>query len=107
MAHKTSQGSTKLGRDSQSKRLGVKRSDGTRVKTGEIIVRQRGSKFVLGKNVAFGRDYTIFALKSGIVKFSRKKKANFYGKTTLKTVVNIEPLTEKSKIKPKNEKVSQ
>jgi len=90
MAHKSSQGSTKLGRDSQSKRLGVKRSDGTLVKSGEIIVRQRGSKFVLGDNVAFGRDYTIFALKKGKVKFSKKKKANFYGKTRTKTFVSVE-----------------
>lgn len=91
MAHKSSQGSTKLGRDSQSKRLGVKCGDGTRVLGGEIIVRQRGSKMELGKNVGFGRDYTIFALKSGIVKFSKKKKTNFYGKTTLKTFVSVLP----------------
>ena len=92
MAHKASQGSTKLGRDSQSKRLGVKRSDGTTVLGGEIIVRQRGSKMELGKNVGFGRDFTIFAMRPGIVRFYKKKVANFYGKTTLKTFVSVEPI---------------
>jgi large subunit ribosomal protein L27 len=100
MAHKASQGSTKLGRDSQSKRLGVKRGDGVVVKSGEIIVRQRGSKMELGKNVGFGRDYTIFAMQPGKVKFSKKKVANFYGKTKMKTFVSIEPLKlVKEKIK--------
>ncbi|MDD3774166.1 MAG: 50S ribosomal protein L27 [Patescibacteria group bacterium] len=100
MAHKSSQGSTKLGRDSQSKRLGVKRSDGTHVKSGEIIVRQRGSKFELGENVGFGRDYTIFAMHEGIVKFTKKKVKNFYGKTTLKTFISIKPIKSiKEKIK--------
>jgi large subunit ribosomal protein L27 len=104
MAHKTSQGSTKLGRDSQSQRLGVKRGDGVVVKAGEIIVRQRGSKMELGENVGFGKDYTIFAKCAGKVKFFKKKKANFYGKTTLKTYVGIEPIkkaseTTKEKVK--------
>ncbi|SCW26400.1 50S ribosomal protein L27 [Borreliella japonica] len=69
MATSKSGGSSKNGRDSISKRLGVKRSGGQFVKAGEIIVRQRGTKFHKGKNVGLGRDYTIFALLSGKVEF--------------------------------------
>lgn len=69
MAHKKAGGSTKNGRDSQSKRLGVKRFGGQRVNTGEILVRQRGTKFHPGRNVGVGRDFTLFALINGYVKF--------------------------------------
>ena len=72
-AHKKGQGSSKNGRDSESKRLGVKRSDGIAVKAGEILVRQRGTVFYPGENVGLGRDFTLFALKSGVVKFDRFK----------------------------------
>ncbi|MBQ7603264.1 MAG: 50S ribosomal protein L27 [Clostridia bacterium] len=72
-AHKKGQGSSKNGRDSESKRLGVKRSDGTTVKAGEILVRQRGTVFYPGANVGLGRDFTLFALTSGVVKFDRFK----------------------------------
>ncbi len=71
MAHKKSGGSAKNGRDSISKRLGVKRFAGQFVRAGSIIVRQRGTKFKPGKNVGLGRDYTIFALKDGVVSFRR------------------------------------
>jgi large subunit ribosomal protein L27 len=71
MAHKKGQGSSRNGRDSQSKRLGVKRYGGQLINAGTIIVRQRGSKFVAGVNVGTGRDWTLFALKSGHVKFDR------------------------------------
>ncbi len=91
MAHKASQGSTRLGRDSESKRLGVKRADGQLVKAGEIIVRQRGTKYEPGENVGAGKDFTLFALKTGRVKFFKKKKRNFYGKAKLKTFVKIVP----------------
>ena len=74
MAHKKGQGSVKNGRDSESKRLGVKRSDGTFVKAGEILVRQRGTQFHAGANVGCGRDYTLFATAQGTVKFSRTKQ---------------------------------
>ncbi len=70
-AHKKGQGSSKNGRDSESKRLGIKRSDGTTVKAGEIIVRQRGTQVHPGVNVGCGKDYTLFALVEGKVKFSR------------------------------------
>lgn len=71
MAHKKGQGSVKNGRDSQSKRLGVKKFGGESVTSGNIIIRQRGTKFHPGRNVGLGRDYTIFALVDGNVKFDR------------------------------------
>ena len=71
MAHKKGQGSVKNGRDSQSKRLGVKKFGGESVVAGNIIIRQRGTKFVPGRNVGLGRDYTIFAMVDGCVKFDR------------------------------------
>ena len=69
MAHKKGGGSTRCGRDSQSKRLGVKRYAGQRVNAGTILVRQRGTRIHPGNNVGVGRDYTLFALINGIVKF--------------------------------------
>lgn len=71
MAHKKGQGSVKNGRDSISKRLGVKKFGGEAVAAGNIIIRQRGTKFVPGRNVGLGRDYTIWALADGVVKFDR------------------------------------
>ena len=71
MAHKKGQGSVKNGRDSVSKRLGVKKFGSEEVIAGNIIIRQRGTKFQPGKNVGLGRDYTIFALVDGRVKFDR------------------------------------
>jgi large subunit ribosomal protein L27 len=71
MAHKKGQGSVKNGRDSVSKRLGVKEFGGTIVTAGSIIVRQRGSKFLAGKNVGTGKDWTLFALTDGAVKFDQ------------------------------------
>lgn len=73
-AHKKGLGSSKNGRDSQSKRLGVKRSDGQAVLAGNIIVRQRGTKIHPGNNVGIGGDDTLFALADGKVKFERKDK---------------------------------
>jgi large subunit ribosomal protein L27 len=74
MAHKKGQGSVKNGRDSVSKRLGVKEFGGQVVTAGSILVRQRGSKFVAGRNVGTGRDWTLFALKDGAVKFDQKSR---------------------------------
>src|SRR5258707_7772601 len=71
MAHKKGQGSVKNGRDSVSKRLGVKKFGSEMVVAGNIIVRQRGTKFLPGRNVGLGRDYTIFALIDGSVRFDR------------------------------------
>jgi len=77
-AHKKGGGSTKNGRDSQAKRLGVKRADGQEVLAGNILVRQRGTKFHPGKNVGVGKDYTLFALVDGVVKFETKEKTKKY-----------------------------
>lgn len=74
MAHKKGGGSTRCGRDSQSKRLGVKHYSGERVRAGNIIVRQRGTRIFPGNNVGLGKDYTIFALIDGVVKFEPAKK---------------------------------
>ncbi len=77
MASKKAGGSTKNGRDSNSKRLGVKRFGGQNVKSGTIIVRQRGTKFQTGNNVKIGRDHTIYAVIEGLVKFERFSKEKF------------------------------
>lgn len=72
MAHKKGLGSSRNGRDSQSKRLGVKRFDGQFVKAGNILIRQRGTRFKAGLGVGMGRDFTLFALRDGLVKFGRQ-----------------------------------
>ena len=77
MAHKKSGGSAKNGRDSISKRLGVKLYGGQKINAGSIIVRQRGTKFNPGTNVGIGKDDTLFALKSGIVRFVNKRNKKF------------------------------
>ena len=74
MAHKKGQGSVRNGRDSVSKRLGVKRYGGQVVTAGSILVRQRGSRFVAGRNVGTGRDWTLFALVDGTVKFDKETR---------------------------------
>ena len=76
MAHKKAGGSTRNGRDSESKRLGVKRFGGELVRAGNILVRQRGTHFHPGPNVGCGRDHTLFALVDGNVKFERKGVRN-------------------------------
>ncbi len=81
MAHKKGQGSSRNGRDSNSKRLGVKRYGGELISAGSIIVRQRGSKFVAGKNVGVGRDWTLFALVTGRIVFDKDSRR-----------VNIQPV---------------
>jgi len=85
MASKKAAGSTKNGRDSNSKRLGVKKFGGQPVKPGMILVRQRGTKFHTGKNVGIGRDHTIFSLIDGVVKFEhldkRRMKISVYPRT--------------------------
>jgi len=78
MAHKKSGGSSRNGRDSESKRLGVKRFGSERVQAGNIIVRQRGTKFHPGDNVGMGRDHTLFALVAGAVTFTTKRGGRCY-----------------------------
>ena len=89
MAHTKSGGSTKLGRDSASKRLGVKKNHGEKVLPGQIIIRQRGSKYVHGANVGKGSDDTLYALKKGVVEFVSKKKVRFDGSRRRIKVINI------------------
>ena len=78
MAHKKAGGSSRNGRDSESKRLGVKRYGGQLVLAGNILVRQRGTQFHPGVNVGLGRDHTLFALEHGSVKFARKANGRCY-----------------------------
>jgi large subunit ribosomal protein L27 len=78
MAHKKSGGSSRNGRDSESKRLGVKKYGGEHVLAGNIIVRQRGTTFHPGENMGLGRDHTLFALKTGAVKFTTKRGGRCY-----------------------------
>ncbi len=89
MAHTKAKGTSKLGRDSKSKRLGVKIYSGQVVKPGEIIVRQRGSKYFLGENVKAGGDDTIYALKEGKVSFKSKKIRRYSGRLIDKTIVSV------------------
>ncbi len=89
MAHTKAGRSTRLGRDSQSKRLGVKKFGGERVKSGNILIRQRGSKWDAGKNTSVGSDDTIFATTDGVIKFEQKAKTTFTGKKIRKTIINV------------------
>jgi len=78
MAHKKGQGSSRNGRDSNSQRLGVKVYDGERIRAGGIIVRQRGSRWVARFNVGLGRDFTLFSLIDGVVKFESGSRVSVY-----------------------------
>lgn len=89
MAHKKQGAATKNLRDSNPKYLGTKIYDGGLALAGAIIVRQRGSKILAGKDVGLGRDHTLYALKEGVVKFSSKRKLNFDGTITKRKAVNI------------------
>ncbi|NCU42418.1 MAG: 50S ribosomal protein L27 [Candidatus Moranbacteria bacterium] len=96
MAHRKAGGSTRLGRDSISKRLGVKIYGGQNAKAGEIIIRQRGTKFHPGMNVARGEDDTLYAKVDGTVRFLKKKVINYTGKLVPRQFVHID--TDKEKI---------
>ncbi len=89
MATKKAAGSAKNLTDSKPKYLGVKRGDGQLVKSGEIIVRQRGTKIEAGKNVLVGRDHTLYAQKAGRVSFGSLRKTDFTGKTNIKKRVHV------------------
>lgn len=89
MAKTKSAGATKLGRDSRPKYLGVKLFGGQKVKTGQILVRQRGTKFLPGKNVKRGGDDTLYALKEGTVHFITKRKKKFDSSQRTIKIVNV------------------
>jgi large subunit ribosomal protein L27 len=89
MSHVKAAGTAKNLNDSNPKYLGVKIYAGGKAKNGSIIVRQRGTKMLPGKNTLLGKDHTIFANKEGIVSFSTKRKTGFNGKTVVKKVVNV------------------
>lgn len=99
MAHKKAGGSTRLGRDSISKRLGVKLFDGQKVQAGNIIIRQRGKKYREGDNIKRGADDTLYALTNGFIKFSKKKIRKFNGQLEKATFVSVvkKPLVPKKK----------
>ncbi len=89
MAHTKSGGTTRLGRDSNPQYLGVKKYGGERVEPGNIIVRQRGSTILPGVNVRQGKDYTLYAVRTGAVKFSERRKVRFDGGVRRAKVVNV------------------
>ena len=89
MAHTKAKSTTKLGRDSESKRLGVKLSDGQVAIPGNIIIRQRGSKYLAGAGVKMGKDDTIYAVISGKVKFTTRKKKNYDGNHRIVKIINV------------------
>ncbi len=89
MAHKKAGGSTTNGRDSQSKRLGVKKFAGQKVISGNIILRQRGTKFFPGENVRMGVDFTLFSVAQGVVKYSEKKLRKFNGQVHKDVFVHV------------------
>lgn len=91
MATKKAAGSTKNGRDSNAKRHGVKRSGGQAVLAGSIIVRQKGTKWHAGENVGVGKDFTLFALTDGVVKFTKKRNMKFDGNRRRDTLVHVVP----------------
>lgn len=90
MAHTKSGGSTSLGRDSQSQRLGVKRFAGQKVRAGHILVRQRGATFIPGHNVRRGGDDTLFATATGVVSFERRTKIRYDGHRVIRRVVHVQ-----------------
>lgn len=89
MAHTKAGGSTRLGRDSEAQRLGVKRNEGQSVKIGEVLVRQRGTKFFPGDNVVRGADDTLYAVAAGTVHFKTIRKVKFDGNKRFAKIVSV------------------
>jgi len=104
MSHVKAGGTAKNLRDSQPKYLGVKIADGQKAKSGNIIVRQRGTKFVSGPNTRIGKDHTIFAVKDGVVKFSNKRKTRFDSKSVTRKLVEVVTKEKKEKDKTTTKK---
>lgn len=89
MAHKKAGGSTKNDRDSNPKYLGIKVNVGQKAKAGSILVRQRGTRILPGKNVGMGKDHSIFALKEGVVEISKKRKTHFNDDSKVKKIISV------------------
>jgi len=89
MAHKKAAGTTKNGRDSNPRFLGIKLADGDTAQVGSIIVRQKGVSIMAGRNTKMGKDYTVFAVKDGKVKFATKRKLSFDSKMEKKGIVSV------------------
>jgi len=89
MAHTKAKGTTKLGRDSESKRLGVKIYGGSPIRCGQIIIRQRGTKYMPGDGVKRGNDDTLYAICDGVVKFTKTRYTNFTGNKQIKQIVSV------------------
>lgn len=89
MSHVKAGGTAKNLKDSKPKFLGTKLYAGQKAKAGSVIVRQRGSRIIAGKNVSMGKDHTLFATKAGVVSFSESKKKNYNGQISKKKVVNV------------------
>jgi len=103
MAHTKAKSTTKLGRDSQSKRLGIKIFGGSLVKCGQIIIRQRGTKFFPGENVRRGNDDTLYAIANGIVAFKKIGYRMFNGNSKTKQVVSVKIQSPKPKVQNKDQ----
>ncbi len=89
MAKTKAAGASRYGKNPIAKRLGVKKFDGQKVLAGSILIRQRGTKFLAGKNCAYGKDWTIYSLKNGVIKFSTKIKKNFDNSSRPVKVINV------------------
>jgi large subunit ribosomal protein L27 len=90
MAHRKAGGTARNLRDSQPKFLGIKIADGDKAKAGAIIVRQRGTKIMAGRNIGVGKDHTLFALKAGTVKFGNRRKTRFDGTKITRKIVHVD-----------------
>lgn len=91
MAHKKSAGTSKNGRDSNPKYLGIKVTPGAQARVGSVLVRQRGTDVLPGKNVSMGKDHTLFAIKDGLVALTYKRKVHFDNKVMKKKVMHVLP----------------
>lgn len=89
MAHKKSAGTTKNGRDSNPKYLGVKITEGDKAQEGSIIIRQRGTDVLPGRNIGMGKDHTLYSLVKGTVRFGTKRKVSFNNRTVVKKIVHV------------------
>lgn len=106
MAHTKAKGTTKLGRDSESKRLGVKIYGGSAIKCGQIIIRQRGTAYMAGDGVKTGKDDTLYAIQDGVVVFKKIRYKNFNGNKKIKQIVSVAGVTKvESPTKPVKAKV--